>query len=200
MALQSADAHELLSLAEHISGGGSLPKQAHDDNDKFWSMTDTFPQVLMLFRSILQHPTSHRFLVPVNENLLLNRGLPLYSSIIKHPLCFHEIVCALSKSEDANRYSHLSMRLSNGSLAVASGNWNMWNGMHLIEAIDLVLLNSLAYSYPEEDTTRLQPETESLRDTLWNGVNGILKRLQPHERRSHLPHRRSVDSSYVVVE
>ncbi|KAL3803311.1 hypothetical protein ACHAW5_009771 [Stephanodiscus triporus] len=176
-ALQSADARELECLAEYILGGGSLPKQAHQNIDKFWAMSDTFPQILMLFRSILQNPTSHRFLEPVNESLLFMMGFPPYTSIIKHPLCFHEIVCALSRSDDAVKYPHLTMRLSNGKLAVPNVGelqcWNMWNGLHLIEAIDLVLLNSLAYNFNEE-SKQLQSETESLRDSLWEGVNGCV--------------------------
>merc|ERR1719203_850676 len=45
-ALQSADARELETLAEHVSSGGSLPKQAHQNIDEFWA--DTFPQILLL--------------------------------------------------------------------------------------------------------------------------------------------------------
>ena len=203
-ALQSADARELECLAEHISGGGSLPNQAHMQTDQFWAKSDTFPQILLLFRSILQHPTSHRFLEPVNETQLFMMGSPEYTSIVKHPLCFHEIVSALSRSEDAVKHPYLTMRLSNGKLAVANmgelEHWNMWNGLHLIEAIDLVLLNSLAYNGSLENSGQLQIETESLRDLLWEGVNSMLKRLQPHRRRDHLPQRRSVDSGFVVVK
>jgi hypothetical protein len=203
-ALQSADARELECLAEHISGGGSLPNQAHMQTDQFWAKSDTFPQILLLFRSILQHPTSHRFLEPVNETQLFMMGSPEYTSIVKHPLCFHEIVSALSRSEDAVKHPYLTMRLSNGKLAVANmgelEHWNMWNGLHLIEAIDLVLLNSLAYSGSLENSGQVQIETESLRDLLWEGVNSMLKRLQPHRRRDHLPQRRSVDSGFVVVK
>ncbi len=203
-ALQSADARELECLAKHISGKGSLPNQAHLQTDKFWAMSDTFPKVLMLFSSILQHPTSYRFLEPVNETQLLMAGSPEYTSIIKHPLCFHEIVSALSRSEDAVVHPFLSMRLSNGKLSVANNgeleHWNMWNGLHLIEAIDLVLLNSLAYNGSFENSQQQQIETESLRDLLWEGVNSLLKRLQPHRRREHLPQRRSVDSCFVVVK
>lgn len=202
-ALQSADARELECLAEHIAGGGSLPQQAQQHTDTFWAMADTFPQILLLFRSILQHPTSYRFLEPVNETQLFMMGSPEYTSIVKHPLCFHEIVTALSRSEDAVKCPYLSMRLSNGRLAVANMgelvHWNMWNGLHLIEAIDLVLLNSLAYNGNLENSRQLQDETESLRNLLWEGVNGMLKRLQPHRRRDHLPQRRSVDSGFVVV-
>lgn len=203
-ALQSADARELECLAEHISGGGSLPKQAHLHTDKFWAKTDTFPQILLLFRSILQHPSSYRFLEPVDETQLFMMGSPEYTSIVKHPLCFHEIVSALSKSEDAVIHPYLTMRLSNGKLAVANNeeleHWNMWNGLHLIEAIDLVLLNSLAYNGNLANSEQLQIETESLRDLLWEGVNSMLKQLQPHRRRDHLPQRRSVDSGFVVVK
>ena len=78
--------------------------------------------------------------------------------------------------------------------------WNMWNGRHLIEAIDLVLLNSLAYNNNgnANDKEQLRTETESLRKVLWDGVNGMLKEgLQPHERREHLPARRSPNSEFV---
>jgi len=211
-ALQSADAQELETLAEHISNGGSLPKQAHQNSDECWATIDTFPQILLLFRTILQHPTSHRFLEPVDENHLFVMGLPAYSSIVKHPLCFHEIVSALSRSEDAVKYTHITMRLSNGQLPAVYNNtadgglwhWNMWNGLHLIEAIDLVLLNSLAYNTigngggEPNSQQQLRGETESLRNVLWEGVNDMLERLQPQEQSGHLPQRRSVTSSLVV--
>jgi len=209
-ALQSADARELECLAEHISSGGSLPKQAHHNIDAFWGTMDTFPQILLLFRTILQHPMSHRFLETVNESHLFMIGLPPYSSIVRHPkICFHRIVSALSRSEDAVKYPHLTMRLSNGQLnnddeSDELEDWNMWNGLHLIEAIDLVMLNSLAYNANRGGSShqiQLQTETESLRNVLWEGVNSILtERLQPHERRDHFPQQRSADSGFVVVD
>ncbi|KAL7541348.1 hypothetical protein ACHAXR_010838 [Thalassiosira sp. AJA248-18] len=221
-ALQSADAREIEYLADHITNGGSLPKQAHQNIDPFWGTMDTFPRILLLFRTILQNPTSTRFLEPTNESHLFMIGMPAYSSIVRHPLlCFHEIVSALSRSDDAVKYPHLTMRLANGKLLTSTMNssssdddcdefqhWNMWNGLHLIEAIDLVLLNSLAYNnnkvngdYGESKTSQLIVETESLRNVLWDGVNGILKeRLQPHERREHMPQRRSANSNFVTVK
>ena len=216
-ALQSADAKELECLAEHISGGSSLPKQAHTNIDTFWGTMDTFPRILMLFRTIVQSPTSHRFLEPIDENELYMVGLPAYSSVVRNPLCFHAIVSALSRSEDALKYPHLTMRLSNGKLPNNSHdddddddgigglqNLNMWNGLHLIKAIDLVLLNSIAYNEEHNlhgsQNSQLRMETESLWNLLWEGVNGMLiERLQPHERRQHLPQRRNESSSFVVV-
>ena len=133
-------------------------------------------------------------------------GLPPYSSAIRHPLCFHAVVSSLSKSEDALKYPHLTMRLSDGNLP---GNdevfrtWNMWNGLHLIEAIDLVLLNSLAYNALHNagrNDSQLRSETERLRNVLWDGVNGIMnERLQPYERTEHTPQRRSPSSGFVVA-
>jgi len=209
-ALQSADARELESLAEHISNGGSLPKQAHHNIDTFWGTMDTFPRILLLFRTILQHPSSHRFME--DESHLFMIGMPDYRSVVRHPLCFHEIVSVLSRSEDAVKYPHITMRLSNGKLPNSEGlqDWNMWNGVHLIEAIDLVLLNSLAYNVikegrnnnPSSQQQLLQQrtETESLRNVLWEGVNSMLKeRLRPQERRDHLPQRRNTNCGFVLV-
>ncbi|KAL9180693.1 hypothetical protein ACHAXT_011146 [Thalassiosira profunda] len=204
-ALQSADARELECLADHISKGGSLPKQAHR-GDRFWGTQDLFPSLLLIFRTLLQSPISYRFLEPVDESHLFMMGLPAYSSAIRHPLCFHAIVSSLSKSEDALKYPHLTMRLSDGNLP---GNdevlrtWNMWNGLHLIEAIDLVLLNSLAYNALHNagrNDSQLRSETERLRNVLWDGVNGIMnERLQSYERMEHTPQRRSPNSGFVVA-
>lgn len=209
-ALQSADARELESLAEHISNGGSLPKQAHHNIDTFWGTMDTFPRILLLFRTILQHPSSHRFMEDESHFRMI--GMPDYRSVMRHPLCFHEIVSVLSRSEDAVKYPHITLRLSNGKLPNSEGlqDWNMWNGVHLIEAIDLVLLNSLAYnSFKEgrnnnpssqQQLEQQRTEAESLRNVLWEGVNSMLKeRLRPQERRDHLPQRRSTNCEFVLV-
>ena len=72
----------------------------------------------------------------------------------------------------------------------------MWNGLHLIEAIDLVFLNSLAYY--GNGATQQRAETEYLRKVLWDGVNTILKSLSPDERREHLPKKRLESSSLVI--
>ena len=196
-ALQSADARELEYIAQHISLGGKLPHQAQrNQNDQVWGAPDKFPRLLGLFRTIIQHPLSHRFVEPVNEGRLFIMGMPSYTSIVRHPICFHAIVQALSRSEDAVSYPRLETRLANGELGIEGlRDWNMWNGLHLIEAIDLVFLNSLAY-YGND--TQKRSETESLRKILWDGVNLILNGLQPHERSDHFPNRRSENSSFVI--
>uniref|UniRef100_A0A7S2PYH7 RanBP2-type domain-containing protein n=1 Tax=Skeletonema marinoi TaxID=267567 RepID=A0A7S2PYH7_9STRA len=196
-ALQAADARELECLAQHISLGGNLPLQAlQHQKDRFWGAPDKFPRLLALFRTIIQHPSSHRFVEPVNESRLFVMGMPSYTSVVKYPICFHAIVLALSRSEDAVTYPHLSTRLANGVLGIDGlQDWNMWNGLHLIEAIDLVFLNALAYD--GNDATN-RSETELLRKVLWDGVNSILKSLQPHERKNHLPSRRDETSSFVI--
>lgn len=196
-ALQAADARELECLAQHISFGGNLPLQAmQHQRGQFWGGTDKFPRLLSLFRTIIQHPSSHRFIEPVNESRLFIMGMPAYTSVVKHPICFHAIVLALSRSEDAVTHPHLTTRLASGDLRIDGlQHWNMWNGLHLIEAIDLVFLNSLAY---DRNNASKRSETESLRNVLWDGVNSILKSLQPHERRNHLPNRRTETSSFVI--
>ncbi|KAL7468031.1 hypothetical protein ACHAXS_008261 [Conticribra weissflogii] len=195
-ALRATDSRELESLADHISEGKSLPKEAHKNVDEFWGATSTFPQLLRLFRNIILHPASQRFLEPVNENHLMIMGLPPFNSVVRHPLCFHAIVTALSKSEDSLKCHHLVMRLSNGQLNIVGlQHWNMWNGTHLIEAIDLVFLNALAYNGNEESQEKV--ETEELRKMLWDGVNSMLKSLKPHERREHLPQKRMPTNSFV---
>lgn len=196
-ALQAADARELECLAQHISLGGNLPTRAlqHQQQDQFWGTADKFPRLLALFRTIIQHPSSHRFVEPVNESHLFVMGMPGYTSVVKHPICFHTIVLALSRSEDAVTYPHLATRLANGELSIDGlQDWNMWNGLHLIEAIDLVFLNSLAYDGNDANRS----DTETLRKVLWDGVDSILKSLQPPERRNHLPNRRTETSSFVT--
>ncbi|KAL7548708.1 hypothetical protein ACHAWF_011974 [Thalassiosira exigua] len=203
-ALQGADARELASLAEHVAAGGSLPRQAHYDADPFWSRTDVFPRVLELFRTVLQDPASRRWLEPPDEGRPYATGTPRYDSVVRHPLCFHAIVGALSRSEDAVTMPHLTMRLSNGRLPNAVGElsrWNMWDGKRLIEAIDLVLLNSLAYDRAGgREEARSSDEARSLRTALWNGVDDVLReRLRPDERVQQLPRKRSARGSFVSL-
>ena len=202
-ALQSADARELEQLATHITNDGSLPKQAHRNIDIFWGTMDTLPRLLLLFRGILQRSASLRLLEPVDECSLSLAGLPAYRDVVRHPLCFHEIISSLSRSEDAVKFPHLTMRLSTGKLTAHKGNglgkWNMWNGVHLIEAIDLVLLNAIAYS--KHGGSHGTKATEILRSMLWDGVNGILKeKLEGKERKTHTPTKRRRDSTFVVVK
>lgn len=195
-ALQAADARELECLADHISSGGSLPKEAHHNVHPFWSKSANFSQILMTFRTIVQHPASHQYLEQVDESQLFLAGLPAYKSIVNHPLCFHAIVSALSRSEDALTFPHLTMRLEKGHLdGEGLRQWNMWNGSHLVEAIDLVLLNALAYA--GEGNGQQKAQIEALRKILWDGVNSVLRVLQPDERRDHLPQKRAPSDGFV---
>merc|ERR1712150_263918 len=54
-------------------------------------------------------------------------------------------------------------------------NWNMWRGLDLLQAMDLVFLNNLAYNGKEK--TKERSSTNKLRRLLWDGINEVIADL-----------------------
>ena len=161
--------------------------------ESFWDMRVQYACALRLFLQIICHRESHQFLDPVDERHLILMGHRPYASVIKHPLCFRDIVCALLNG--VNEQSHGEGQLPPPSL----GSWNMWRGMDLLHAIDLVFLNSLAYNGKER--TKERSQTNKLRRKFWEGINEIIaSHVGPdvERRRMITPTRRGESSGFVV--
>ena len=174
-------AQKLQYLAKEIAKDG-VPFRQH--THRFWTAKENYAFVLHLFVDFLQKQESQRYIDPIDQEKLKSTGQPDYSSIIVNPLCFRDIFNSLFNSYETKNAMAL---LSNTKLT-----WDMWDGKDLIEAMDLVLLNSLAYY--GKISSSIRSNTLSLRNKFW---------YQIHERvcgksGRFLPIKRDEGSSFVV--
>ena len=116
---------------------------------------------------------------------ILKQNFPLdhpseYQAEIKHPLCFGDIVNSLLREKDGilPRTSYLA-------------GWNMWCGMDLLQAMDLVFLNHMI--------SQKSATIKNLRKSMWRGIHNITKELVDVEkRRQCTPQKRSETSGFVI--
>lgn len=80
----------------------------------------------------------------------------------------------------------------------------MWKGGDLLQAIDLVFLNSLAYGrIVESGRSSQRAATNRLRKLLWAGISEILSKhvgRNTEMRRQFTPTRRGESSGFVIVK
>lgn len=169
--------------------------------NSFWDGADQYACALRLFSEILRSPESSDYLESIDEGKLLQAGGPPYSSVIRHPLSFREIVTALiEETDDMDK----NIRGCNGTLNTAGlSSWNMWRGNDLLQAIDLVFLNSLAYGKAtDEGRSSNRSTTNKLRKLLWAGIKKVidsrLATTDVESRRKCTPTRRGESSGFVV--
>jgi len=159
--------------------------------ENFWDLGPQFASALRLFIRFLRNREARMFIEPVDNQELLMMGRRPYTSVIKHPLCFRDIASALC---DQCR--------GDGKLPIHSLScWNMWRGMDLLQAVDLVFLNNLAYNGKEK--TKERSQTNKLRRALWEGINGIItSHVGPdiEKRRRCTPTRRGETSGFVIIK
>ena len=157
-----------------------------------------------LFSGILRSPDcTCLFLESVDEDELTQEGKLPYGDIVKHPLCFRDIVSALLHDFNA---TDNSIECSNGMLPFGTilSDWNMWKGMELLQAIDLVFLNSLAYGKANDGVSKssVRSQTNKLRKVLWAGIKQVIddhmSSADVEERRRCTPTRRGESSGFVV--
>ena len=162
--------------------------------ESFWDLGPQYASALRLLISTLRSQEARGLIDPVDETDLRMLGLPGFSSTIKHPLCLRDIAQALIACSGGTH------SLGNGKLSLKSLScWNMWRGMDLLQALDLVLLNHLAYN--GKDKTRSRSATNRLRRVLWDGINGIVTAHvgdDVDKRREFTPTRRGENSGFVV--
>eukprot|EP00980_Cylindrotheca_fusiformis_P021484 scaffold8353_cov138-Cylindrotheca_fusiformis.AAC.15 len=162
----------------------------------FWDEAEKYASALRLFSEVLRSPDSAFFVDAVDDE-----EDPTYSKIIKHPLCFRDIVSALLKEPDGEEKP---LAGSNGSLPTHGlSSWNMWHGKDLLQAIDLVFLNSLAYGkFEQEGQSDNRSKTNKLRKQLWGGIKNVIDihigELDQEQRRRCTPTRRGESSGFVI--
>merc|ERR1712176_338827 len=203
---------DAIDLADGLDSLASLfdsnqhDKVRPDDlkKDSFWDDRYQYASALRLFSEILRAPEcTNMFLESVDEDELIQEGKLPYTEIVKHPLCFRDIVSALF--QDFNKVDN-SIECSNGILPFGTTlqDWNMWKGMELLQAIDLVFLNSLAYGKANDGggKSNTRSRTNKLRKLLWAGIkeviDGALSSSDAEERRRYTPTRRGESSGFVV--
>jgi hypothetical protein len=156
-----------------------------------------YAQALRLFGNLLRSSEAAQFVERIDEDRLIRAGNPPYSHVVRHPLCFGDIVKALIRlaTED-------NLLGDDGWLPVQSlSNWNMWRGTDLLQAIDLVLLNSLAYGKAlRQGKSQHRSSTNKIRKKLWEGIKQIVGETGDSRRKQCMPTRRSETSGFVVYK
>ena len=174
------------------------------EKESFWDERCQYASALRLFSEILRAPECPTmFLESIDEDELIQEGKLPYTDIVKHPLCFRDIVSALL--QDFNRVDN-SIECSNGTLPFGTTlhDWNMWKGRELLQAIDLVFLNSLAYGKANDGggKSSMRSRTNKLRKVLWAGIKEVIddsiSESDAEERRRCTPTRRGESSGFVV--
>jgi len=172
------------------------PRNAPVQQGAFWD-GDRYAGALRIFSQMLRMPESVQFLEPVDVYAHQN---PPYNDVIKNPVCFRDIVSALIPENFNN------LEFDSGKAGILSTEglsfWNMWCGQDLLQAIDLVLLNSLAYGKISDDARSSQrSETNRLRKTLWSGITEVIQQhvgTSKELQKQHAPTRRGETSGFVI--
>ena len=185
---------QLASIFDNNQQGAVRP--IHAPYVDFWD-GENYASALKLFADLLRRSESPHFLEPVDEERLRQAGNPQsFADVVRHPLSFRDIAVALLGDElqvSAGNDGCLSDR------ALAS--WNMWKGTDLLQAIDLVFLNSLAYGKSlDEGRSPHRSLTNKIRKALWNGITEIVQpqKLSADMKKKCMPVRRSEASGFVV--
>ena len=174
----------------------------HVEKSDFWDNPLQYASALRLFSNILREPGALAHLEQA--------GGTDYGQVIKHPLCFRDIFSALLEDDDEanNFYSGDSNSMTRGSSDGGLPNqglssWNMWKGFDLLQAIDLVMLNSRAYGKSiEGGRSSRRSQTNKLRKELWEGIKRVLDEnldaTDQELRKRYTPTRRGEGSGFVV--
>jgi len=171
-------------------------------SENLWD--DLYSTALRIFSDLLRQPNAIHFVEPVDEFELMKAGHPSYTSIVKNPLCFRDILTTLVDLDQMNENRSGCYKWLNGILPRRDlSNWNMWRGSDLLQAVDLVFLNSLAYGkICGEGRSRNRSTTNDLRKQLWNQiqetVNACIDSDDAERKRQCTPTRRSETSGFVV--
>ena len=165
----------------------------------FWD-GPIYARALRLVADVLRRPESSHYLDAVLEDELARVSRTPYSYVIRHPLCFRD-VCGALLGENL-----VVSAGNNGKLPTAANlqNWNMWKGTDLLMAVDLILINSLAYEKvalgQQHVKSPFRTWINSTRKLLWHGITEIVQpqACTPETKRQCMPIRRSATSGFVV--
>lgn len=196
-------ANNLDRVAEYFdSGQQAILRPITAPHGSFWDGT-RYARVLRIFTTIIRSPEAVSFIERVDEDALIQTGFPPFSHVIKHPLSFRDISASLIWNVDANDSIPCG---KDGVLPVLSlKKWNMWKGMDLVQAIDLVFLNSLAYGKHLNNDKRSphRSSTNKLRKMLWDEIGSVILAhagSDAFRRKSVTPTRRSETSGFIVYK
>lgn len=199
--------NEMIQHLEHLAYLFEINKQGlvrprTVESDGFWDVSgDRYARVLRLFVSLIRNVDCEPFLHPVDQHQM-NTCYVLYSNYIKNPLCFQDIVYSLVDLDRAHNKSDGTHQPCGTGILPGRGlaRWNMWRGLDLLQAIDLVFLNSLAFHGKER--TRERSSTNRVRKLLWDEIHRItVEYFGPgadEARRKATPTRRGETSGFVV--
>ena len=148
----------------------------------YWDIHWSF--VISLFALILREREAPWFLEPVNEEELIACGRPEYRSVVRNPLSFRCIINALNNSR---------LPGGNGKLVNTDLPFDVRHGRELLQAIDLVFLNALAYNSGRINVD-VRRDTLKLRRMFWDQI-----KAKAADHRGEIPTKRGVTSGFVVV-
>jgi hypothetical protein len=167
----------------------------------FWDESMKYASALRLLSQLLRSPDASALLERIDEEELAQVGNPPYALVIRHPLCFRDVVTALvEETDDMSKV----ITGSTGKLpAQGLTTWNMWRGKDLLQAIDLVFLNSLAYGKAaDEGRSNSRSNTNKLRKLFWTGIKTVIDShvgaCDSEQRRKCMPTRRGESSGFIV--
>ena len=172
----------VIELAQSIDGiaskieAGTEIRPSDLNFDDYWTRPDNYIVVLRLFQKILLENNTKHLTDHVSER-------KKYISLIKNPLCFRDIVATLCQYETSCR--------SKGELRRICPNlkqWNVYEGKYLIQAVDLVFLNNLAFLGKNPNVTR--KFIQALRTKFWKEIRKVEKK--------YVPTRRTETSEFVI--
>lgn len=141
-----------------------------------------WPFLMSLFSSLLMSREAVDLVDPVDEARLILEDLPAYRSVVRNPLCFRTIVDAMGPGA-----AH------QGLLPGIEEKLSVWRGRDLIQAIDLVFLNTLCYNGKAK--TQRRYDCLKLRRMFWKELES---RVMRDQMKDHLPMKRGETSGYVM--
>jgi len=161
-------ANKLGKISEDLEKGivfRPLTLQASEDiSTDFWNTTGQLVYVLKVFRLILFESTSKRHVNSADKTEEYQKTIAVYDSLVRTSLCFSDIVEVLTDGGHVKVKKKTRGKLKPKHLSA----WNMFNARDLVQAIDLVFLNSLCYE--GKSTTSARIETKRLRKLLWDNI------------------------------
>merc|ERR1712176_403000 len=175
-------------VVDALEAGQDIRPLSAQDCPDFWSNpTKNFICILRLFQKLISNAASRSFLEPVD--------VEEYHSLVKNPLSFRDIVTALCADDEtcvAFIVDGVRVNRKKGVLGCASlKRWNMFEGRQLIEAVDLVFLNYLAFVGKSEALVR--KDVLKLRSSFW----GEIRRCALGDRKN-IPMKRKESSGFVI--
>lgn len=171
------------ALANSIEEGKEVRPLDFIDHFNFWS--NNYPFILRLLRDLIMSNAARVMLEPtaIEESFVECNDLNKYYATIRNPIGFRHIVKALVES------STTQGKLHNNILP----KWNLFDGKTLVEATDLVLLNTLAF-IGKQDNSVLRKEIKKLRKVFWKAI-----RDAGCNEKKQMPIRRTENSQFLLL-